>query len=317
MLLRRTMLALLAGLPLLSWPTLGAAADAPLKVVASFSILGDMVRQIGGRHVDLAMLVGPNGDAHVYEPTPADAKTIAAAQLLVINGLEFESWLPRLLHASGFAGETVQASTGIAPRSFADSHGHDEHGHDEHGHDEGHAHGPTDPHAWQSLTNGVIYARNIGAALAKADPAHADDYARATAAYVARLEALDAQVKTELGAIPAEQRRVVASHDAFGYFGDAYGVTFLAPLGPSTAAEASAAELGRIIDLIRDQDIKAVFVENISNTKLIEQVARETGATIGGDLYSDALSDADGPAPTYEKMFAWNAGQLVRALTGN
>jgi zinc/manganese transport system substrate-binding protein len=222
MLLRRTMLALLAGLPVAASATAGAA-DAPLKVVASFSILGDMVREIGGNHVDLTTLVGPNGDAHVYEPTPADAKTIAAAGLLVVNGFEFESWLPRLIEASGFDGKTVVASRGVSPRPIDGRH--EEHA--ETG-DEGHEHhhGADDPHAWQDLANGVIYARNIGMGLAAADPANAAEYARSTDAYVARLQALDAEVKAKLALIPVDRRTVVTSHDAFGYFGDAYGVTF-------------------------------------------------------------------------------------------
>jgi zinc/manganese transport system substrate-binding protein len=312
--LRRTMLALFAGLPVAAWTTAGVAADAPLKVVASFSILGDMVRQIGGERIDLTTLVGPEGDAHVYEPTPADAKTIAAARLLVVNGLGFESWLPRLIEASGFSGETVVASRGVVPRPIDGRH--EEHAEaDDEGH--GHHHGADDPHAWQDLGNGVIYARNIGSALAAADPANAAQYARATEAYVARLQALDAEVKAKLAAIPADRRTVVTSHDAFGYFGDAYGVTFVAPVGNSTEAEASAADVARIIDQIRHENISAVFVENVSNTRMIDQIARETGATIGGALHSDALSGPTGDAPTYERMFAWNVLQLTHAMAGS
>nr|WP_322100047.1 metal ABC transporter substrate-binding protein [Geminicoccus roseus] len=343
--MRRTALALLAGLPLAAHAPMAFADEAPLEVVASFSILADMVREIGGDHVALTTLVGPDGDAHVYEPTPADARKIAAADLLVINGLGFENWLPRLLDASGFQGETVVASAGVPPRSFGaapdeDGHdGHDDHhddhaGHEDHddhaGHDgehadhdehhaghEGHDHGPEDPHAWQDLANGVAYARAIGAGLAEADPGNADAYREATEAYVARLQALDSEIKARFSAIPAERRRVVTTHDAFGYFGDAYGITFIAPLGTSTEAEASAADVARIIDQVREQRVTAVFVENISNTRLSDQIARETGAVVGGALYSDALSGPDGNAPTYERMFAWNVDQLSRAMTEN
>jgi zinc/manganese transport system substrate-binding protein len=314
MLLRRTMLALFAGLPVAACVSAAVAADTQLKVVASFSILGDMVREIGGRHVDLTTLVGPEGDAHVYEPTPADAKTIAAARLLVVNGLGFESWLPRLIEASGSSGEVIVASKGVVPRPIDGRHEEHAEADDEH-HD--HHHGADDPHAWQDLANGVIYVRNIGSALAAADPVNADEYARATEAYVARLQALDAEVRAKFAAVPADRRIVVTSHDAFGYFGDAYGVTFVAPVGSSTEAEASAADVAQIIDQIRRENISAVFVENISNTKMIDQIARETGATIGGDLYSDALSGLDGDAPTYERMVAWNVLQLTRAMVGS
>jgi zinc/manganese transport system substrate-binding protein len=306
--MRRIMLVLLAGLPLTAWSAAGSAAEPPLKVVASFSILGDMVQEIGGDHVDLTTLVGPDGDAHVYEPNPSDAKAIAAARLLVINGLGFESWLPRLADASSFTGETITASSGITPRIFEEA-GHD--------HDDAEEHGVNDPHAWQSLTNGVIYARNIGAALAKADPDHAADYEKATADYVARLRALDAAIKARLAAIPTNRRKIVTSHDAFGYFGDAYGIQFIAPVGTSTEAEASAADVAKIIDQIRDENITSVFMENITNTKLIDQIVNETGARVGGSLYSDALSGTEGPASSYEKMFNWNVSQLMEAMAGS
>lgn len=296
-----------------------ARADEPFKVVASFSILGDMLKRVGGDHVEVTTLVGPDGDAHVYEPTAADARTLAGAKLLVVNGLDFETWLPRLVAASGFAGVQAVASEGVVPREFAGAHDHEGEDAHEEEHAEGeehdhHDHGPVDPHAWQNLANGVIYAKNIAAALAKADPAHAADYAANAAAYVAELEALDAKVKAAFAAIPAERRKVVTSHDAFGYFGAAYGIDFIAPEGVSTDAEASAADVARIIDQIRAEKITAVFVENITNAKLIEQIAKETGATIGGELYSDALSAADGPAPTYVRMFEWNVGELTKAL---
>ncbi|WP_191060743.1 metal ABC transporter substrate-binding protein [Geminicoccus harenae] len=310
MLVRRTTLLLLSSLALAGAALPGRAADAPLKVVASFSILGDMVRQIGGAHVELATLVGPDGDAHMFEPTPADAEKLASARVLVVNGLGFESWLPRLVEASGFAGRTVVASDGARLRSLDEAEEHD------HAHD-GHHHGHHDPHAWQDLANGVIYARNIGQALAKADPAHAEDYRRAAEAYASRLQELDAGVRAEIAAIPAERRKVVTAHDAFGYFGDAYGITFIAPVGRSTEAEPSAFDVARIIDQIRQEGISAVFMESSANTKMIGQIAQETGAVIGGALYSDALSGPDGDAPTYERMFAWNARQLARAMAGS
>jgi zinc/manganese transport system substrate-binding protein len=312
------MLAVLASLPFAATALPASADQAPLPVVASFSILGDMVKEIGGSHVQLTTLVGPDGDAHVYEPTPTDAKNLAKAKLLVVNGLHFEGWLPRLTEASGFSGETVEASIGIEPLAFGtDEHEHEHEEDHDHEHADAHDHEPVDPHAWQDLSNGLIYARNIGEALAKADPAHADDYRKATDAYVARLQQLDSEVRTKLQAIPKERRKIVTSHDAFGYFGKAYDVTFVAPVGMSTDAEASAAAVARIIDQIRQEDITAVFVENITNTKLVDRISSETGAVIGGSLYSDALSGPDGPAPTYLSMFAWNVDQLARAMAGS
>ncbi|WP_342642846.1 metal ABC transporter substrate-binding protein [Rhodoligotrophos ferricapiens] len=317
MVTRRTLIAALLSAPLLAtvpWPV--SAEDAPLKVVASFSILGDMAKEIGGTHIEVKTLVGPDGDAHVYEPSPADAKALGEAKLLIANGLNFEPWLPRLVKSSGFKGIEVLASEGVAPREFsmaADSADH--HDHDETSHD--HDHGSNDPHAWQDLANGVIYVKNIAAALAKADPDHADLYRSNASRYMAELETLNAKLKAQFAAIPEADRKVVTSHDAFGYFGKAYGITFLAPAGMSTEAEASAADIARIIDQIRSDHIKAVFVENITNTRLIDQITRETGARVGGALFSDALSAADGPAPTYVKMFEYNAAELIKALAGS
>ena len=311
--LRRILLASLAGVPLLAFPISGRADETPLSVVASFSILGDMVKEIGGDHVAVTTLVGPNGDAHVYEPTTADAKTLASTQLLVTNGLGLEKWLPRLLSASGFAGATVVASEGVEPREMAEGSEEASNATGGHGDDEGRL----DPHAWQDLANGVLYARNIEMGLVEADPAHANDYRAAAESYTRQLEDLNTEVKAKFAQIPADRRTIVTTHDAFGYFAAAYGLTLIAPEGMSTEAEASAADVADIVDQIRRQHIKAVFIENISNTKLMDQIARETGAVIGGELYSDALSPPDGPAPTYVKMFQWNTQQLTEALMGS
>lgn len=331
-LVRRHLLALglAAGLAGAAAPAL-AADDHPLKVVASFSILGDMVKEIAGDAVDLTVLVGPDGDAHVYEPTPADAKALGEADLLVVNGLGFEAFMPRLVEAAGFKGRTVVASTGVTPREWegeeeeaghapADAHGHEEAGHGgEAGHaaHEDHDHGAHDPHAWQDLANGEAYVENIIAALAVADPAHAAQYERNGAAYVAELAALDARLKKTFAAIPPERRKVVTSHDAFGYFGAAYGIDFIAPQGVSTDAEASAGDVAGIIEQIRAEHIAAVFVENITDPRLLDRIAAETGARVGGELYSDALSKADGPAPTYARMFEHNASALAAAMSGS
>ncbi|WP_244493630.1 metal ABC transporter substrate-binding protein [Aureimonas sp. AU4] len=296
-----------------------AFAQEPLSVVASFSILGDMVREIGGDHVAVTTLVGPDADAHVFEPSPRDTRALRDAKLLVTNGLQFEGWLPRLSETSGFTGETVVASNQVTARRFSETDGHEEE-HEAavptpHGHaDEHHDHGTLDPHAWQDLRNGVLYVRAIADGLAKVDPDHAGDYRARASSYTARLTALDASIRQELSTIPASERTVVTSHDAFGYFAQAYDIRFVAPEGVSTESEASASDVAAIIRQIRDEKIKAVFVENITNPKLLQQIAGETGAAIGGSLFSDALSGPGGPAPTYEQMFRYNAETILRAL---
>jgi len=303
------------------------AQTARLNVVASFSILGDMVANVGGEDITLATIVGPDGDAHVFEPTPQNAKTLSNAQLLFVNGLEFEAWLPRLIQASGFKGVQAVASQGITPLAFSghDAHDddhedehddHDDHEHDhehEHEHGHSHAHGSHDPHAWQDLSLAQRYVDNIAQALAQADPQHAQNYRARAQAYNAQLAALDADIKTRMAQIPASARKVVTSHDAFGYFAHAYDVTFLSAAGISSQAEPSAQDLARLIDRIRAENIRAVFVENITSPRLIEQIARETGAKVGGVLYSDALS-AQPPANTYLGMMRWNADQILSAL---
>lgn len=314
-----------SAIALLSAP--GMAAAEPIKVVASFSILADMTREIGGDAVEVQPLVGPDGDAHVFQPSPADTRKLADADLVVMNGLGFEGWMPRLIEASGYAGQTVVASTGVNALKSEDheEHAHEEQGHGAHDHDhdhdheeavghDGHDHGPIDPHAWQDLSNGIVYARNIADGLAEADPANAEGYRQRAAAYVAEMEALDAEVKAELATIPQDRRKVVTSHDAFGYFSRAYGVEFIAPEGVSTQSEASAADVAAIITQIRSENITGVFVESITNSRLIEQIARETDAHVGGTLYSDALSNASGPAPTYLEMFRNNTRQILDAL---
>ena len=384
-----------------------------LNVVASFSILGDMVQQVGGDAVNVTVLVGAGADAHVYTPTPADARALSKADLLVVNGLDFEGWLPRLVEAANFDGQTLISTTGITPMTFDehgdedhhdehgdedhhdehgdeahhdehgdeehhdehgdedhhdehddedhhdehgdedhhdehgdedhhdehgdedhhDEHGdeehHDEHGdeehHDEHGdedhHDEdgdedhhGHNHGAYDPHAWQSLELAQVYVANIADALKAADPNNASVYAANAASYTAQLSQWHATLSTQFAALDADHRTVVTSHDAFGYFEDAYGVEFLAPQGLSTESEASAQDVANIIRQIRSQGINAVFVENISDPRLIRQIANETDAQVGGTLYSDSLSGKNGPAATYLDMMRYNAEQILSAL---
>ncbi|WP_372084606.1 metal ABC transporter substrate-binding protein [Tistrella mobilis] len=293
-------------------PVPALAADEPIRVVASFSILGDMVQQVGGDRVRVTTLVGPDGDAHVWQPAPADARTVADADLVVMNGLGFEGWMDRLVQAAGYDGPVAVATTGIVPRQMAEA----EEGEEDHDHagGEDHDHGGTDPHAWQSLTNARIYVHNVLEALIAADSDDRPAFEANAAAYLKKIDALDARIRAEIASVPAERRKVVTSHDAFGYFEAAYGVEFLAPVGVSTEAEASAGDVAKLIDQIRAEKIPAVFMENISDPRLLERIASETDATIGGTLYSDALSPADGPAATYLEMMDYNVRTLVAAL---
>lgn len=304
-------------------------AQEPMKVVATFSILGDMVSRVGGDRVAVVTLVGPDGDAHVYQPSPSDAQAVANADLIVANGLGFEGWMDRLVEASATKAAVVTATAGITPRSMEEEdhdheegehaheegeHEEEEHAHEEGGHHHGHDHGGIDPHAWQSVPNAEIYVANIAKGLGAADPAGAQTYDANAHAYLAELAKLDADIRAGIAALPKSHRTIVTSHDAFGYFADAYGLAFIAPQGMSTEAEASAQDVARLITQIRDHGIAAVFVENISDPRLLEQIAAETNAKIGGTLYSDALSGPDGPAATYLDMMRHNLAQLTAAL---
>ncbi len=322
MLSRRHLLAaaLAVGLPAFGVGLAGPAAAqdaapvAKLPVVASFSILGDFVKQVGGDRVAVSTLVGPDGDAHVFQPAPADAKKVAAAKAVFVNGLGFEGWLNRLVKASGTKATVVVATTGVEPRKMEEEDDHD-HDHAKKGHDHGHDHGETDPHAWQSVANAKIYVANIRDGLIAADPAGKATYEANAAAYLGKLDTLDAEAKAAIAAIPADRRRVITSHDAFGYFGAAYGVEFIAPQGVSTEAEASAKDVAKIIRQIKAEKIPAVFMENISDPRLVKRIADETGARIGGEVYSDALSDDKGPASTYIDMIENNLRAFSSALS--
>lgn len=273
---------------------LQAQTQAP-RVVASFSILADMARELAPAGVEVSALVGPDSDAHVYEPSPADGRRLAQADLVLINGLGFEGWIERMVKVSGYRGPVAVASQGIQPRGRGP---HD-----------------TDPHAWQDLALGRRYAANISAAFAQRWPERRDEIERRSADYTARIDQLDAQVRGWIGAVPRAQRRVITSHDAFGYFGAAYGIDFLAPQGWTTHSEPSAAAVARLIRQIRQEGVRAVFIENISDPRLVERVAREGGVRVGGTLYSDALSRPGGPADSYLKLFQHNAPSLARALS--
>lgn len=387
---RRNVVTLLVGtalfsLPVASFTALPAFAQDRLPVVATFSILGDFVGQVGGDRIDLTTLVGPDGDGHVYSPTPADARRVAQAKVVFTNGLKFEGWIDRLIASSGTTAKVVAASDGINTiaededdhddhghsEGHADSHGHahghahekkEEHAHGashghahghahekkeahahgaSHGHARGHAHdkkeehahgashahteshtddhaghehGEFDPHAWQDIDNVKIYVANIRDALIEVDPEGSETYAANAARYLDELNALETEVEAAIASVPEGSRKVITTHDSFAYFSRAYGLTFIAPQGVSTESEASARDVAEIIRQIREQDIKAVFIENISDPRLIERIAAETDAVVGGTLYSDALSPADGPAGTYIDMMRHNISVLSEAL---
>ena len=285
---------------LLLTPASAFAADA-LKVVASFSIIADFVRNVGGDRIDLVTLVGPDGDAHVYSPTPADGQRISEAKVVFLNGLGFEGWMNRLVRASGTRANLVETAPGTA--TVADSGGRRQ------------SRAAADPHAWQSVANAKIYVANIRDGLIAADPAGKEIYVARADAYLAKLDELESEVKAALAKIPADRRRIITSHDAFAYFEKAYGVDFVAPQGVSTEAEASAGDVARIIRQIRTERIGAVFFENISDPRLIERIAQETGAKIGERLYSDALSGPNGAAGTYIDMMRHNIRALSMALS--
>ncbi len=277
----------------------------PLPVVTSFSILADLVKVIGGSHVEVTSLVGPNADAHVFDPTPADAKRLADAKLVVINGLGFEGWMDRLIKSSGYRGSVTVASRGVKTIQEAAGHGH------QHGHSHSHA---ADPHAWQNPLNVKQYVQNIRLALAAAKPAAAQEFEQRAQAYSRDLDALDQSIRERLKPIPVAQRRIVTSHDAFGYFAAAYNVKFYPLQGLSTGSEPSAADVVRIIDQIKKNKVTAIFVENISDARVLERITKESGARIGGTLYADALSEPSTAVDTYLKLIEHNAATIIKGL---
>ncbi|MDO9313966.1 MAG: zinc ABC transporter substrate-binding protein [Burkholderiaceae bacterium] len=298
---KRCLLFGLTSAALMSW-CMAQAAEPPaapvLKVVATFSVLADIAREVGGPAVEVTALVGPNADAHVFEPTPSDVRRVAHADLVITNGLRFEGWIDRLIAASGYRGPIVVASRSIATRQLS---------------------GGADPHAWQSLANGQRYADNIRAALVAAlagkSPTRVAEVEARAAAYQQRLAALERDTRARIDALPAERRRVITSHDAFGYFSAAYGVTFIAPRGWTTGSEPSAEAVARIVRQARESKASALLVENISDPRLIERIAREAGLKVGGELYSDALSPPGTEADTYLRMFEHNVRTLVEAMS--
>lgn len=276
-----------------------------LKVVASFSILADLVREVGGDQVIVTSLVKPDEDAHGYQPKPSDSRLLRDADLVLANGLGFDTWIERLSAAASKDNKLVIVSGGITP--LESGYAHDER-------HAGHDHGELDPHAWQDVANARAYAANIAKALAAADPANAAGYEANLARFDRQLEELDSEIRTAIKALPEARRTIVTSHEAFAYFGRAYDVQLLAASGVSANAEPSAAGIARLIRQIRREQAAAAFLENISDPRTIERISKESGANVGGTLYSDALSGPDGPAPTYVAMMRHNLATLIEAM---
>jgi zinc/manganese transport system substrate-binding protein len=281
---------------LMAFSAVPAFADT-LKVVASFTVLGDVVSQVGGKHVKVTNLVGPNGDPHEFEPSPTDARNLKAAQVTFVSGEGLEGWMDRLITASGYKGKPVVVSEGVNTRTM-----------DEDGKT------VTDPHVWNSPVNVKVWVANIEKALSQADPADAGAFKANAEAYLQKLDAMNAYAHSKFDAVPADRRKVLTSHDAFGYFGREYNVSFLAPLGLSTETEASAADVAKLIEQIKAEGVKTYFLENSNDPRLVKQIAKATAAQPGGELYVESLSDAKGPAPTYEKMFRYNVDQIAAAM---
>jgi zinc/manganese transport system substrate-binding protein len=284
----RAVLLLLAALLIGAAP---AFADTRLKTVATFSILADFVREVGGDQLDIVTLVGPDADAHTYQPKPTDARTLAVARVLVSNGLGFEGWIDRLAEAAGFKGKRIVASTGAASDK--------------------------DPHCWQDVACARRYVANIAQGLAAADPANAEAYRARATRYDERLAALDSWIRREIASVPADRRQAITGHSSFRYFSRAYDVRFNAPRGFSTESEPTARDVANLIRQVREQKVKAVFAENMTNPALVAEIARDSGAVVGPRLYSDALSKPDGPASTYEAMMRHNVTALVAGMQKN
>ena len=292
---RRDLILFLAALPL------GARAEeAPLSVVASFSVLGDMVRQVGGDAVTVTTLVPPDGDAHTYQPRPSDLLAIRSARFVVTNGLGLDHWMDRLIRSAGGNAIHVTAAAGVPVRHMSEDGGT-----------------VVDPHAWQDPRNGVLYARAIAAGLGEADAARAEMFHDRGQTFAAAIVATGDWISSSLGPIPPERRKIITSHDAFGYFGARYGIEFHAAQGISTEGEPSARDIARLAAQIRREHIRAVFVENMTDPRIAETLAREAGAVVGGTVYSDALSPPGGPADTYLKMFRHNVPLFAAAMAQN
>lgn len=305
---------LLASMALILGVSSNVAASEKVDVVASFSILGDLISEVGGDHIKLTTLVKANGDAHVYNPTPQDAQAVKHAQLLVVNGLSFEGWMPRLLESAQFKGKKVTASDGINVLRIGEHEEEHEENTDEK-EEVGHHHEGPDPHAWNSIANVKIYVNNIQSGLSQVDPDNSQEYKQNADIYIVKLNTLENKLRKKMEMVPLTQRKVITPHDAFGYLAHDFDLEFMAPQGISTESEASASDVAAIIKQIRRDNINAVFIENIADNRMVEQIVRETNTKVGGKLYSDALSGSNEPASTYLKMIEHNVTTITNALT--
>ncbi len=294
----RQLFFVLVGSAALSLGATAAASAKTIDVVASFTVLADVVKNVGGDYVNVKSLVPPNGDPHEFEPSPDDAKAVKAAAVNFVSGEGLETWFERLVKASGATLKPVVVSTGIKTHIFEED-----------------GKKVTDPHVWNSVPNVLIWVANIEKELAKADPEDAAAFKANAERYSKELQELNVSVHAKIGAVPRDKRNVLTSHDAFGYYGKEYGVSFLSPLGVSTETEASAADVAKLIDQIKKEHVKVYFFENSNDPRLIKQIADATGAQPGGELYPEALSAADGPASTYAKLIQYNTDQIVIAIS--
>ena len=265
-------------------------------VVASASMIADMAKNIGGEYVKVEMIVTVGGDPHLHEPTPEDARLVSSADLILINGLTFEGWINKLIENSGTSAKTEIVTKGISVLDNKDYKN------------------SVDPHAWMDASNGVIYANNIKNALVQLDPDHQEAYEKNYNRYVTLLNALHQRIKDDINTIPKERRVLITSHDAFQYYGRAYGIQLEAIMGISTEAEAQTSDIIRVNQIIRAHNIPAIFIESTINPKLIQQIAHDNKINIGGKLYADSLGDKDSPASSYIDMLTYNTRTIVDAL---
>jgi zinc/manganese transport system substrate-binding protein len=292
-------ISILTLLVLLVFAALVRAADAPmakLNVVATNSIIGDWANIVGRDDIELKMLVGPDGDPHEYEPTPADSVALSSADLIFENGLGLENWLDKLYGSAESRATRVAITQGIEVR---------------------HVGGDLDPHVWQSVKDAVVMVGNIRDALVRADPTHAGHFKARADVYIRQLTELDAWVQAQINSIPAPRRKLVTSHDAFGYFGQRYGMDISGSALESVTTEASdpsARQIADAVDQIKRSGVPVIFLENIQNPKLIDEIASDADVKVGPPLYSDALGQPGTDGDSYIKMIRYNVQTLVRAL---
>lgn len=282
---------------IISCLTLSGFAQEKKTVVATASMMADMTKNIAGGMVNVECIVPIGGDPHLHEPTPRDAQMVNRADLIIKNGLTFEGWLDELIENSGTKAKTVRVTEGIQPIKSVEYEN------------------SADPHAWMDANLGLAYIKNIKDALTELDPDNADIYAFNYGVYKTQLEDLDQYIKTEIQKIPAQKRVLITSHDAFQYYGRAYGIRLEAILGTSTDAEAQTSDIIRLNKVIKTSNVPALFVESTINPKLLKQLAKDNDIEIGGQLYADSIGDEASPAPTYIDMLKHNTNVIVKALS--